>query len=81
MYDLLGGVDEVVVYSQGPDGEAATSLSTKIDATALTTVEQAVRGDPAVVGVMPMLTRRRGNPSRASCSPGSTRAASTPSAV
>src|SRR5262245_34625922 len=54
-YDLLGRVDEVVVYSQGPDGQAATALSTKIDAGALTTVEQAVRGDPAVDGVMPML--------------------------
>jgi putative ABC transport system permease protein len=55
IYDLLGRVDEVVVYSQVPEGQAATSLSTKIDASALTIVEQAVQHDPEIAGVMPML--------------------------
>jgi putative ABC transport system permease protein len=54
-YDVLGHVDEVVVYSQSPDGNADTSLSTKIDASALTVVEDALRDDPRVAGVMPIL--------------------------
>jgi putative ABC transport system permease protein len=54
-YDVLGRVDEVVVYSQGPDGRFETALSTKIDAAALTAVEQAVKDDPRVAGVMPVL--------------------------
>ncbi len=54
-YDILGNVDEVVVYSQEPDGNADTSLSTKIDASALTVVEDALRDDARVSGVMPIL--------------------------
>lgn len=55
VYDVLGRVDEIVVYSQGPDGQFETALSTKIDASALTIVEDAVRDDPLVDGVMPVL--------------------------
>lgn len=54
-YDVLGNVDEVVVYSQEPDGNADTSLSTKIDASALTVVEDTLRDDSRVTGVMPIL--------------------------
>ena len=54
-YDVLGHVDEIVVYSQGPDGQFETALSTKIDASALRYVEYAVKNDPHVAGIMPVL--------------------------
>src|SRR6188472_855945 len=47
-YEVLGRVDEVIVYSQGTDGQFETALSTKIDGSALTAVEQAVQDDPRV---------------------------------
>jgi putative ABC transport system permease protein len=44
-----------VVYSQSIEGQIATVLSTNIDAGALTVVEDALRDDPNVDGIMPGL--------------------------
>jgi putative ABC transport system permease protein len=55
VYTSLGNVDEVVVYSPDGKGDAATSLSSNIDTTALATVETALAGDEHVDGMMPVL--------------------------
>jgi putative ABC transport system permease protein len=55
VYDLVGHLDELVVYSQDEKGEAATVLNTTIDAGALPLVEDALRDDPNVDGIMPGL--------------------------
>jgi putative ABC transport system permease protein len=55
VYDLIGHVDEAVVYSQSTEGNVNTSLNTKINANALALVEQTLAGDPNVDGIMPIL--------------------------
>jgi putative ABC transport system permease protein len=55
IYKLLGHTDEVIVASPSIDGRADTAFSTKMPASALAMVEQAVSGDSNVIGVMPML--------------------------
>lgn len=54
-YDTLGGVDELVVYSREAEANVNNALATKIPATTLQTVEQALAGDPNVDGFMPAL--------------------------
>jgi putative ABC transport system permease protein len=55
VYNSLGNVDEVVVYSPDGKGDASTSQSNNIDAGALDTVKTALAGDENVDGVMPVL--------------------------
>jgi putative ABC transport system permease protein len=55
VYDSLGHVDEVVVYSPDGEGDAATSLSNNIPASSLATVENALAGNNQVDGIMPVL--------------------------
>ena len=54
-YDLLGHLDEIVVYSQDIEGDANNAMTSKIDASALPLVEEALRGDPNVDGIMPFV--------------------------
>ena len=54
-YDTLGEVDELVVSSPDTEGSVNNALSTKIPASALQTVEQALAGNPDVDGIMPAL--------------------------
>jgi putative ABC transport system permease protein len=54
-YDLVGHVDEIVVYSQDIEGEANNAMTSKIDASALGLVEDTFRNDPNVDGIMPFL--------------------------
>ena len=51
VYDLLGAVDEVVVYSQGSEGETATSLTQTIPAGTLGLVQDALAGNSDVDAV------------------------------
>lgn len=55
IYQLLGRNDEIVVASPSLDARADTAIGTKMPASALAAVEAAVKGDPNVAGVMPML--------------------------
>lgn len=55
IYDLLGPVDVVVVYSQDVEGDASTSLTQKIPATSLDLVEETLAGDPDVDAIGPIL--------------------------
>ncbi len=54
-YDTLGEVDELVVSSPDTEGSVNNALSTKIPASSLQTVEQALAGNPDVDGIMPAL--------------------------
>jgi putative ABC transport system permease protein len=55
VYDLLGPVDELVVYSQDTEGNAAASLNHKIPVSALGIVEEALAGNDNVDAIGPML--------------------------
>ena len=55
VYNSLGNVDEVVVYSPDGKGDASTSQSNNIDASALGTVGTALAGNENVDGIMPVL--------------------------
>jgi putative ABC transport system permease protein len=54
-FDLIGHIDEVVIYSEATEGNVNTALNAKIDTSALTLVEQTLAGDPHVDGIMPIL--------------------------
>jgi len=51
IYDLIGEVDEIVVYSQDVEGETNSSLSHKIQADSLTLVENALADNPNVEAI------------------------------
>jgi putative ABC transport system permease protein len=55
IYDLLGPVDIVVVYSQDIEGNASTALSQKIPAETLPFVREALADDPNVAAIGAML--------------------------
>jgi putative ABC transport system permease protein len=55
VYDLLGQTDELVVYSQDMDANAANAIGHTIPANTLNVVEQALKGDDNVDGVAPIL--------------------------
>src|SRR4029078_10278018 len=55
VYNALGNVDEVVVYSPDGKGDASSSQRNNIDASALSTVQTALAGNENVDGVMPVL--------------------------
>jgi putative ABC transport system permease protein len=55
VYRTVGQVDELVVFSKDQEPAAENVLSLKIPASSLATVEQAVKDDPNVDGVAPML--------------------------
>ncbi len=57
VYDTYGHVDEQVIGSQSTEADIGASGSL-IDASALTTVDNAVAGDPNVDGVMPELRQQ-----------------------
>jgi putative ABC transport system permease protein len=54
-YELLGHLDEIVVYSQDIEGNANNAMSTKIDEGTLALVEETFRNDENVDGIMPFL--------------------------
>ena len=51
-YDLLGGLDELVVYSQSIEGDVNNGLSVKIDDDAFALVEETFRDDPDIDGIL-----------------------------
>jgi putative ABC transport system permease protein len=55
IYDLLGEVDEIVVFSQDTEADANTYLSQTIPADAVGVVEQAIVGNPHVDAIAPIL--------------------------
>lgn len=54
-FDVLGEVDELVVYSPEADANVGNALGTKMPAAALQTVEQALANNQDVDGIMPAL--------------------------
>src|SRR5215216_2333531 len=54
VYDNLGEIDELVVYSQDPEVEGA-DLSTTIPDSAMATIDQDLQGNPNVDGKLPFL--------------------------
>jgi putative ABC transport system permease protein len=56
VYEMLGPVDEVVVYSQDSEGEAASAGAQTIPASALELVRNALAGNPDVDAVGAILT-------------------------
>ncbi len=58
VFDRFGHLDELVVASQDVEASAAASATTPLDAADLARLEDAVRGNPDIDGLLPFLETR-----------------------